>query len=86
MVLHQPISSNKALLTYEKSSYGDEKYCTYDSKNRLIKTEIHKKGKLTQTRIFSYSKKGDLVIVEMSYSYTNGRRGSTAKSHYQNGF
>ncbi|MCH2195543.1 MORN motif precursor [Kordia sp.] len=74
------------LLVYEKSSYGDEKTYTYDTKNRLIKTSIKKKGKLSQKRLFTYSKKGDSLIVDMAYTYTNGRRGFTAKSYYINGF
>lgn len=78
--------NNKRLLIYEKSSYGDEKTYTYDSKNRVVKTEIKKKGKLSQTRLFTYSKEGDSLIVDMKYTYTNGRSGFTAKSYYINGF
>lgn len=76
----------KNLLVYEKSSYGDEKSYTYDAKNRLIKTAIKNKGKLSQERLFSYSKKGDSLIVDVSYTYTNGRREFKSKSYYLNGF
>jgi hypothetical protein len=78
--------NSKNLLTYEKSSYGDEKDYVYDSKNRIIKTIIKKKGKLSQERTFSYSKKGDSLLIDMKYTYTNGRRGFTATSYYINGF
>jgi len=78
--------NSKGLLIYEKTTYGDEKKYTYDSQNRLIKTSIDKKGKLSQTRTFSYHKKRDSLIIDMSYTYTNGRQGFTAKSYYIDGF
>lgn len=78
--------NNNKLLVYEKSSYGDEKTYTYDKHDRLIKTTIKKKGVLSQTRSFSYSKKGDSLVIDMKYAYTNGRSGFTAKSYYINGF
>ncbi|MEM6719449.1 MAG: MORN motif precursor [Bacteroidota bacterium] len=78
--------NSKGLLVYEKSSYGDEKTYTYDNKNRIIKTSIKKKGKLSQEREFSYRKQGDTLIVDLKYTYTNGRRGFTATSYYVNGF
>ncbi|WP_298510325.1 MORN motif precursor [uncultured Kordia sp.] len=78
--------SPKDLLVHEKSSYGDEKTYTYDNKDRLSSTIIKKKGKLSQKRLFTYSKKGDSLIVDMEYMYTNGKNGFMTKSYYINGF
>ncbi|WP_420574943.1 MORN motif precursor [Kordia sp.] len=78
--------NEKGLLSYEKNSYGDEKIYTYDAKGRVVKATIKKKGKLDQERTFSYSKKGDSVVVNMNYTYTNGRKGFKGASHYLRGF
>ncbi|EDP97537.1 MORN motif precursor [Kordia algicida OT-1] len=78
--------NNKDLLVYEKTSYGDEKTYTYDSNDRVIKAVIKKKGKKDQERFFSYVKKGDSLVVDMSYIYANGRKGFKGKSYYLNGF
>jgi hypothetical protein len=78
--------NNKNLLVYEKSSYGDEKTYTYDNRNRIIKTVIKKKGKFDQERNFTYSKKGDTLVVKMEYTYANNRKGFSGTSYYLNGF
>ncbi|WP_299526573.1 MORN motif precursor [Winogradskyella sp.] len=78
--------NSENLLIYEKSSYGDEKTYTYDTQGRLIKTSIKKNGKLSQEQNFSYGKKRDSLIVNIEYTYTNGRRRFLAESYYRNGF
>ena len=77
---------SKDLLIYEKSSYGDVKNHTYDSKGRVIKTTIEKKGKLSQTRTYKYSKKGDSLVVDMKYQYANGRSDFQGTSYYLKGY
>ncbi|AXG68137.1 MORN repeat protein [Kordia sp. SMS9] len=78
--------NNKNLLTYEKNTYGEEKIYTYDSKDRLIKTVVNKKGVFFQQRDYSYSKKGKNVIVSLQYTKANGQAGFKGKYYYKNGF
>ena len=78
--------NDKNLLTYEKNTYGEEKTHTYDSKDRIVKTVINKKGVFYQQRDYSYSKKGKNIVVSLQYTKANGQPGFKGKYYYRNGF
>lgn len=78
--------NDKNLLVYEENTYGDETTYEYDSKDRLVKAIMKRKGKFYQERNFTYSKKGDTLIVDIKYIKENNQPGFEGKSHYLNGY
>lgn len=78
--------NNKDLLVYEKNTYGEEKTYTYDSQGRISKTIMNRKGVFYQQRDYSYSKKGDSLIIMLQYTKENKQPGFRGKYYYLNGF
>lgn len=78
--------NNKDLLIFEKTSYGEEKSYAYDSQERIVKIIVNKKGIFHQQREYSYSKKGDVLVIAIQYTNADKQPGFKGKYHYTDGF
>lgn len=74
--------NHKNQLIFEKNTYGDQKTHTYDSKNRLIKTIVSRKGSFYEQHDLTYSKNGNILIVELQTINASGKPGFKAIYHY----
>ena len=78
--------NDENLLVFDKSAYGDETTYTYDSKNRIIKSTINRKGELYSEYHYSYSKIGDTVVITSNYKFANSPKQYTATYYYLDGY
>ena len=78
--------NNKNLLVHETNTFDEDRTYTYDSKNRIIKTAINRKGVFYQEIDFTYSKSGKALVVTLQYTNQDGNPGSTFAYHYENGY
>lgn len=77
--------NSKNLLTHEKNTYGEDKTYTYDSKDRLIKTVMNRKGVFHQQRDIIYSKSGDTLVVSLQYIDADRQPGFSGTYYYLDG-